>query len=144
MLSKYSLGDVEFDVPSSWSVTETGDAIEILDAQAQGALHLSFLKRTRTDAPGESDARLLVENFALNNGLVPEGPVSSTTQELEARAIGQFHPSTPTSESPMHWFLASVIWPDKAVRASYCTDSLSGESLKLATRVIESVRRIRG
>jgi hypothetical protein len=125
--------------PSSWSVSETDHAIEIVNAQAQGVLHLSLLKRTRADAAGESDARLLlVENFALNSGLVPDGPLSSTMQEREARVMGAFRPNTPTNGTPMHWLLASVVWHDRTVRASYCTDSVSAESLQLATGSMEA------
>ena len=141
MLTKYSLGYIEFEVPSSWSVREADSTLEIIDAQARGAFHLSFLKRTRTDAPEESDARLLVENFALNNSLAPEGKISSTANRLEARAIGRFRPSTPTSETPLHWLLACVVWRDGAVRASYCADSPNAESLELVTGIIESIRR---
>ena len=42
MLTKYSLEDIEFEVPSLWGVSEIDGAIEILDAQEQGALHLSL------------------------------------------------------------------------------------------------------
>jgi hypothetical protein len=140
MLTKYSLEDIEFEVPSLWGVSEIDGAIEILDAQEQGALHLSILRRTRTDALSESDARLLVENFASNNGLVPEASITSKMQASEARAIGSFRPIRPTQETPLHWLVGCIVWPNRALRASYCTDSLSTENLKLATAVIDSIR----
>ncbi len=140
MSDKYALGDIEFEVPSTWSVSEIEGAIEILDAERQGALHLSILKRTKTDAPSELDARLLVESFATNNGLVAKAPATATLKASEARVTGSFRPSQPTEETPLHWLVASVVWPYRAVRVSYCTDSLSAENQKSATAIIDSVR----
>ena len=141
MLTKYSLEDVEFEVPSSWDVSEIDGAIEILDAQHKGALHLSVLRRTKIAALCELDARLLVENFASNNGLVPEELIVSRTNASEGRAIGPFRPVQPTEETPLHWLVGCVVWPTKAVRASYCTDLLDAQNFELATAIIESVRR---
>ena len=141
MLTKYSLGNVKFEAPDSWTVSDTDGTIEIVQEQASGAMHLSFLKRSLTDPPNDADARLLVENFASNNGLVPDGVVATSVCTFEARAIGRFHPHTPTAETPLHWLLASVVWQDRAIRVSYCTDVLSEESSKLAMGIIDSIVR---
>jgi hypothetical protein len=140
VFSKYSLGDIEFEVPGTWSVSEIEGAIEILDPQRQGALHLSILKRAKADALCELDARILVDNFAANNGLIAETPATAKVRASEARVTGCFRPSQPTEETPLHWLVASVVWPHRAVRVSYCTDSISAESLKLAAAIIDSIR----
>jgi len=140
VLTKYSLEDIDFETPGLWGVSEIDGAIEILDTHGQVALHLSVLKRTKTDALSESEAQLLVENFASNNGLVPEASINSKMQASEARAIGQFRPIRPAKETPLHWLVGCVVWPNKAIRASYCTDSLNTENIKLATAVIDSIR----
>lgn len=140
MMTKYSFGDLEFEVPSSWRVGEVDGAVEILDAEGEGALHLSLLRRTKTESLSESDARLLVDSFASNNGLAPDGSVCSTVQTSEARAIGPFRPIRPTAETPLHWLVGCVVWPNRAVRASYCTDSVDAERLKEATAIIESIQ----
>lgn len=140
MFSNYSLGDIEFEVPGTWEVSDIEGAIEILDAQRQGALHLSILKRTKAYAPSESDARLLVDNFAAINGLLADSPATAQVKTSEARITGAFRPSQPTEKTPLHWLVACVVWTHQAVRVSYCTDSISAERLKLATAIIDSIR----
>jgi len=140
MLKKYSLGSIEFEVPASWRVSDFGSSIEIVDDQACGALHLSFLKRTKADNPKGLDAKLLIENFALNNNLVSENSVATSEEIWEAKAIGSFSPDKPTDQMPKHWLLGCVVWSDKAVRASYCTDS-RGEHIKVAATIIDSIGR---
>lgn len=141
MITKYSFGGFKFAVPSSWRVGEIDGAVEVVDAEGEGALHLSLITRTKTDSLSETDAQLLVDSFAYSNGLVPDGLISSTIQATEARAVGQFRPIQPTVETPLHWLVGCVVWPNRAVRASYCTDSVNEEKLNEATAIIESIQR---
>lgn len=140
MMTKYSFGDFEFEAPSTWCVGEIDGVIEIVDAKRKGALHLSLLRRTKTGLLSESDARVLVDSFASNNELVPDGAICSMVRATEARAIGSFRPSQRTTETPSHWLVGSVVWLDKAVQASYCTDSVEAERLRDVAAIIESVR----
>ena len=140
MLKEYSHGDVAFDVPISWVVSETEGTVEMVDELARGALHLSFLKRTTLSPPQDDDACQLVENFASKSGLVLQGNLNASVYSSEARAIGRFHPQTPTAETPLHWLLASIVWQDSAVRASYCTDSDTNDLIQSAAEVVRSIR----
>ena len=102
-------------------------------------MHLSFLTWAQVGTPKDAYARLLVENLALNNGLVCEGEVSSSLGMSEGRAVGQFRPVVPQPEAPLHWLVASVVWQDRAVRVTYCTDILSEKSLAQARCIFDSI-----
>jgi hypothetical protein len=141
VVNQYSFGAIAFDVPASWDVREVDGSVEIVDEQAEGAIHISLVNRSLASAPTEADARLLVENFADNNVLVADGVLSANASMQEARADGLFHPSAPDAETPLFWMLASVVWRDKAVRASYCTDTIRKEGLAMVKEIIRSIHR---
>jgi hypothetical protein len=141
MFTKYSLRDVDFDVPAAWQVREAHDAIEIVDPQGLGALHLSILRRTRDDAPGEAEALGLVESFAAHSRLVPVGAVTSQRGPAQWRVRRSCRSAQPDGEVPMTWLLGCVVWTDRAVMASYCTDSPDDERLQLAEAVLRSIGR---
>lgn len=140
MSTSYSIGNITFQAPSSWSVHEIETGIEIIEEQGQGALHISFLRRLRADDPQESEARLLVENFAINNKLDGDGTLVFNICDHEARAAGMFHPREPTAEVPLYWWLVGIVWRNNAVRLSYCTDVVRPDVLSLAVRTMASVR----
>ena len=135
------MGDIEFSVPNSWVVSETEGAVEIVDASKTGAMHFSFLKRSLNCQPNEADARSLIENFAFNNGLVADAAISSSSRASETRAIGFFHPDTPTSETPLHWLLGSIVYLESAIRVSYCADLVSDETVALVFSILDSIHR---
>ena len=139
MLTKYFVGDVAFDVPSSWKVHEADSTIEIVEESRGGAMHLSFLTWAQAGTPKDTYACLLVENLASNNGLVSDGGISTSFGVSEGRAVGQFRPVVSQPETPLHWLVASVVWQDRAVRVTYCTDILSEESLTQARCIFDSI-----
>ena len=141
MLTEFSLGDVAFDAPNNWSVSEFDGTLELVQDEANGAMHFSFLKRSRSGPTQDSEARLLMGNFASNNGRVPDTEIATGLNSSEARAAGLFHPRAPNPETPLHWLLATVVWQDKVVRVSYCTDVMTEDSVIRVSGIIGSIRR---
>jgi hypothetical protein len=142
-MNKYSVRDISFLAPPEWKVREVDDVIEVQPSDNQGALHISFLQRTIDSPPSEDDAYTLLESFARNSDLVSDDELTATTSVDEARTYGRFHPRRDNDETPAIWLLANVVWPDRALEISYCTDKLDKQTRTAVMDLIASIRKDR-
>jgi hypothetical protein len=140
VINEYSVRDISFLAPKGWKVREVDDVIEVQPSDNPGALHISFLQRTIDSPPNEDDAYSLLASFARNSDLVSGDDLTATASVDEARICGRFHPRCENKETPAIWILASVVWPDRALEISYCTDKLDMRTRTAVMDLIASIR----
>lgn len=143
MTNQYSVRGISFLTPPGWKAREVDDFIEILPPESEGALHISFLEKENESAPNEDEAHTLIAEFAKNNRLVTSDDVSTSLLRDEARGFGSFRPRNGSDDVPEIWIVASVVWPDRALQISYCTDTLGSRTRAAVVSLIETIRRSR-
>ena len=143
MKNKHEIRGIAFFAPPGWQVREVDELIEVVLPENEGALHISFFQKENESAPKEDEAHTLIAEFAKNNGLVTSDEVSTSLLRDEARGFGRFHPRHSSDDVPAIWILASLVWPDRALQISYCTDTLESRTRAAVVSLIDSIRRSR-
>lgn len=106
-----------------------------------GACHFSFLRKTANEIPTLKAAKLLVENFAANNGLRLTSEYFAEEGKSVALLFACFAPENPASQRPKHWHVCCVLWTNAAVRVSVCHDDDTAKVTELASGIFRSVER---
>ena len=141
MTNEYAVRGISFIAPSDWKVREVDDFIEVLPPEDEGALHISFLQKESESAPNENDAHTLIAEFAKNSNLFTNGDVRTSVFHNEARGLGNFRSRERSDHLPAIWIVASLVWPDRALQISFCTDTLESRTRAAVVSLIASIRR---
>jgi hypothetical protein len=127
--SNWLWGDlISLSVPSDWIVNQTDDLIEITPPGDDGALHITILRRDKSESPSDAEARELVDGFVSQQAVVSSITYDAAGAHFSSRCDGQV----------MRWDVSAKVWQDLAILSSFC--HTNGESAAAAL-IVSSIER---
>jgi hypothetical protein len=141
MWNSYAIGEIVLKAPSDWKADEIDGMVEMVPIGGEGALHISFLTRSRDSKPDLDEARLLVHSFAMKTNLSNAGAIGVIAEQSVVNAFGEFRAEEESDEIPACWVVSAIIWNDLALQVSFCADQLDRDMLRTIKQVIGSIER---